>query len=1149
MTGEYESLSGRCATEGRANLRSNLTPFPQPQLVTPTPLDLAVSRFGKAATTKLKHVATQGEPEDQLRAPLEALIADLAALAGFSPGNVVAIGEARLSDLKTRPDYAITVGNALVGFIEVKAPGKGADPRRFKDQHDRSQWERLQSIPNLIYTDGNAFSLWRDGSLSGTIVKMDGDVESSGAALSAPPALQGLFEDFLRWQPVPPRTAKQLAEITARLCRLLRDEVVEQLERGDAALTSLAQDWRKLLFPDASAERFADGYAQAVTFGMLMARARGFVLADGLDQAAKKLGQTDSLIGTALRLLTDNVTNQKTLQTSLGTLVRVLDVVYWSKISKGQTDAWLYFYENFLEVYDSRLRKQTGSYYTPPEVVENMVRLVNDVLRTRFDASRGLASSNVTIADPAVGTGTYLLGVLRRIAEEVKAADGEGAVPAAINAATKRLIAFELQLGPYAVAQLRLVAEIDELSGAPPNHELRMFVTDTLANPWAEQEQLGSIYQPIAESRRRANQIKREEPITVVIGNPPYKEKAKGRGGWVESGGENHPAPLRDWMPPAAWKVGAHAKHLRNLYVYFWRWATWKVFDSDSSANHGIVSFITVAGFLNGPGFQLMRDYLRRTTDEIWVIDCSPEGHQPEVNTRIFEGVQQPVCIVLASRSPKADASKPATVLYTALPEGNRKEKFAALAQLKLTGSAWEDCPTDWRAPFLPAVHGAWATYPALDDFFVYNGSGVMPGRTWVIAPDRESLKERWDTLRKAPIEEKEALFHPHLRKGKPGDRHVNRKFKSGLAGTIARTISVRDDAGSVMPPVRYAHRSFDIQWIIGDYRLINQPNPALWQGHSGHQVYLTAPEDTSPSAGPALTLCCAIPDLHHYNGRGGRVYPLWRDAAATEANIRASLLALLAEKLGKPVKAEDVVAYMAAVTAHPAYTSRFADDLSTPGLRIPLTAKLTLWDQAVAVGYRIIWLHTYGERAVDANVGRPAGAPRIAGAAAPVFTKLGAIPSTADGFPDTIAYDEGTKRLSIGAGFIDSVTPAVWAYEVSGKQVLKHWFSYRKQNRERPLIGDKRPPSPLGDIQPKAWLPDYTTELINLLHVLTWLVSLEDEQGRLLDAICAETLISAADVAVAEAAAQAAAPPPPVKAKKDKGSKKVSDPTQTTLI
>src|SRR5208283_1929800 len=188
----------------------------------------------------------------------------------------------------------------------------------------------------------------------------------------------------------------------------------------------------KLLFPEANNTQFADGYAQAVTFGLLMARAREIRLSTGLDQAAKKLGQTNSLIGAALRLLTDDADNQATLKTSLGTLTRVLDGVNWETISKGKADAWLYFYEDFLEVYDNDLRKLTGSYYTPPEVVGAMVRLVDDVLRSHFRQPSGLASSAVTIADPAVGTGTFPLGILGRIAATIEADEGAGAVPDAI---------------------------------------------------------------------------------------------------------------------------------------------------------------------------------------------------------------------------------------------------------------------------------------------------------------------------------------------------------------------------------------------------------------------------------------------------------------------------------------------------------------------------------------------------------------------------------------------------------------------------------------------------------------------------------------------------------------------------------------------
>ncbi len=284
------------------------------------------------------------------------------------------------------------------------------------------------------------------------------------------------------------------------------------------------------------------------------------------------------------------------------------------------------------------------------------------------------------------------------------------------------------------------------------------------------------------------------------------------------------------WIPPRDWKVGAHAKHLRNLYVYFWRWATWKVFDHDPQHDTGVVCFITVAGFLNGPGFQKMRDYLRRTADRIWVIDCSPDGHQPDVPTRIFQAVQQPVCIVLAARSKQKAADEPAAVKYTVLPVGKREEKFAALAKLKLESRAWQNCSTDWRAPFLPAATGDWASYPALDALFAYNGAGVQPKRIWVIALDAESLKARWKKLVDAPLEKKEELFHATLRDGKPADRHIRSIVRVPLPGYELAAKSIVDEKGSCPAPTVYAFRSFNRQWIIPDPRVITQPNADLWR-------------------------------------------------------------------------------------------------------------------------------------------------------------------------------------------------------------------------------------------------------------------------------------------------------------------------------
>ena len=166
-------------------------------------IDVAVSTFGASAAAKLRNVAAVGQPEDQIRGPFERLLDDLAALCGFGKGAVVAVGESSVADLRTRPDYAVTVHGALVGFIELKAPGKGADPRRFREGHDKAQWQRLQSLPNLLYTDGNEFSLWQNGELVTAVVRLQGDIESSGAQLAPGPGLQPLFDFFLQWQPHP----------------------------------------------------------------------------------------------------------------------------------------------------------------------------------------------------------------------------------------------------------------------------------------------------------------------------------------------------------------------------------------------------------------------------------------------------------------------------------------------------------------------------------------------------------------------------------------------------------------------------------------------------------------------------------------------------------------------------------------------------------------------------------------------------------------------------------------------------------------------------------------------------------------------------------------------------------------------------------
>ena len=167
----------------------------------------------------------------------------------------------------------------------------------------------------------------------------------------------------------------------------------------------------------------------------------------------------------------------------------------------------------------------------------------------------------------------------------------------------------------------------------------------------------------------------------------------------------------------------------------------------------------------------------------------------------------------------------------------------------------------------------------------------------------------------------------------------------------------------------------------------------------------------------------------------------------------------------------------------------------------------------AVELGRRIVWLHTYGERFSSTKDGRPKGPPRLPKDRAPRIPAKGAIPDSPDAMPETISYDLAQQRLLIGDGYIERVSPEVWNYEVSGKHVLRQWFSYRQKDRARPVMGDRRPPSKLNEVQPDHWLAEYTTDLIDLLNVLGLLAELEPQQAALLDRICSEPLLSLAEL------------------------------------
>jgi hypothetical protein len=376
-----------------------------------------------------------------------------------------------------------------------------------------------------------------------------------------------------------------------------------------------------------------------------------------------------------------------------------------------------------------------------------------------------------------------------------------------------------------------------------------------------------------------------------------------------------------------------------------------------------------------------------------------------------------------------------------------------------------------------------------------------------VYAPEKETLTRRWRQFVGADLEERRELFT------EARDRKLNTVVGPlpGITphtGTLAQETSLQS-----LEPVLVGHRAFDRKWLIPDNRLMVVPRPDLWRVRSPSQIYMTASVHPIKN-GPAVTFTAHIPDMDHYNGRGGRAIPLYRDAHATAPNLAPKLLTYLAWRLDANPTPEDVLAYVAGVVAHPAYTQRFLEELHVPGVRVPLTADTPLWDEAVRLGREVLWLHTYGERLVDPAAGRPEGSPRLPTERRPRVVVQ--IPDTEAGMPTAIAYDPHTQVLEVGAGRIARVPPEVWAYEVSGWKVLKRWFEYRKRSPRG------RRSSKLDHVIPTRWRPAYTTELLNLLQVLGRLVDLQPDQADLLNRICAGAQITGSELAAA-----AILPPP----------------------
>ncbi|KQR54931.1 hypothetical protein ASF88_04240 [Leifsonia sp. Leaf336] len=1011
--------------------------------------------------------------------------------------------EVRDQDRRVRPDYGVSINQVMIGYVEVKAPNRTIDPAQMTG-HDLAQWDRQRDLPNLIYTNGTDWRFYRAGELIEHATLTSEPLAVVGGALTSNSHFESLMRAFLSWSAVQITSVHALVRAIAPLTRLLRGEVLDQLasekkrvaageSEDEQPFIGLARDWRRLLFPNAADKTFADGYAQAVTFALLLARTSRIDFAGrSLHEVGKDLGLQHSLMGRALQLLTDDVAAD--FKVTLDLLVTVVGAVNWDRIRSTKRDVYLYLYEEFLAEYDDELRQDSGTYYTPKELVDEMVRLTQSVLTDELGIASGFASPDVFTIDPAMGTGTFLQSIIESVQVEVEADEGHGGVADALTELASRIAGFEIQMGPYAVAELRVAELLAQADASLPPKGIKLYVTDTLDDPNAEITQIASGLLAIANARKRANAIKRSQKVNVVIGNPPYRELAANSGGWVERGSDADGADgiLRDFLVGVPGRIAAKIK---NLYVYFWRWATWKVWESTPSDETGVICFITTSGYVTGTAFKTMRRYIRERASDGWIIDLTPEGQTPEVATRIFPQVRQPLAIGIFVRRPDADPSVPANLRYLAL-HGRRADKFDRLRELGLSGDAWRPVRTQWDAPFTAAASSSWDQWPALGDVFSWYSPGVFPTRTWVYSPSKSILEARWRALiaeenpaeRRKLMKDSGSAFYSQF-KDLPGHPHESRlpSISSLPEGTAAEAVEM------------VGFRAFDRQYLLADPRLIHRAREGLWEaaGVDG-QVFVVEQHVHSLNDGPALLFSGWIPDNHHFNNRGGRSLPFLHPDGTP--NLSRGLVDALMSRIEIEITPKDVLAYIAATVAHPGFTEAYGVELETPGVRIPFTTDPDLWSRAVVLGKQVLSAQTFG-RFDGSTVTFPKGDDRRV-----------TIRERVTALPDGVTYDADTQEVLLGGGRFGPVSKRVFDYSVGGRNVLKSWVGYRAAEP-----AGKRT-SALDDINPTSWEREWTKDLREVLSALTRLTELERWQADLLEEIRTGSILTLDELADAGA-------------------------------
>jgi predicted helicase len=931
------------------------------------------------------------------------------------------------------PDFRVWDGkHSQVGYIEAKPPKANLDEIETSDQLKRY----ISTFPNLILTNFYEFRLYRNGLRAADVLLARPYIPAKLKTI--PPAehtveFLALVEKFFQFSLPTKFTAESLAKELATRTRFLRDQVIKEELReasgtGAKRILGFYEAFQKHLISNLKPDEFADLYAQTITYGLFAARTR----ANG---AFNRILAYD-LIPKTIGILRDifhfvSFDPPEQLQATVDDIAEVLAVAdvrnilqQYFKEGKG-SDPIFHFYETFLAEYNPDERERRGVYYTPEPVVSYIVRSLNTILKEKFGRQDGFATQSVTVLDPAGGTLTFLAEATKLAVGEFVSKYGEGSKGRFIEEhILNHFYGFELMMAPYAAGHLKMGYLLEELGHKLSGDErFQFYLTNTL-----EMEELAQTSLPgmasLSEESHLAGKVKKERPILVILGNPPYSGHSTNKGDWIRDQIETYKTvdgkPLGEKNP----------KWLQDDYVKFIRFAQWKI----DQIGEGVLGFITNHSYLDNPTFRGMRQSLMNSFDEIYLLDLhgnslkkekAPDGSKDE---NVFD-IQQGVAIALFVKRKRGTASK---ILMHSELWGTREQKYEWLTKHELK-------KTDWRklkpAPpfylFVPRderLNERFQSYPGIPAIFPVNSVGIVTARdhltihwtfqqVWTtvlnfVSLDPEIARQAYE-LGDDALDWKIKLAQEDLKKSGP--------TKSNIVPILYRPFDIRftyytgNSKGFHCRPREEVMRHMlqDNMAVIMPRQFKEQSGAFATANIAGHKTVsafdinyffplYTYPQTTGH-------------DLFSQNKSGERV-----------PNLTPKLLEALTLAFKKDSGPEQIFYYIYAILYSNTYRKKYAEFLKTDFPRVPFTKDYKLFNTLAEKGEELVDLHLLKSRKLVKPIARCEGSGNLR--------------------VDKITYDQLKARVHINPDkWFDGVSPEVWEYQIGGYQVSEKWLKDRK--------------------------------------------------------------------------------------------------------